>query len=156
MGDITIRRLAGETEARDCAAMMSASEPWLTLGRDFDSSLGVVTDPSREVYIALQGGTLAGFIVLVTTGAFVGYIQSIVVSPALRSRGIGSLLLDFAEEKILARGPNVFLCVSSFNPRARRLYERRGYVLVGELPDYMVRGHSEILLRKTLGPIMGA
>jgi RimJ/RimL family protein N-acetyltransferase len=36
----------------------------------------------------------------------------------------------------------MFLCVSSFNPRARALYERSGYRFVGELPDYVVDGHS--------------
>jgi hypothetical protein len=43
--------------------------------------------------------------------------------------------------------------VSSFNPDARRLYERLGYSVVGELKDLIVPGHSEILLRKTLGPL---
>jgi ribosomal-protein-alanine N-acetyltransferase len=49
--------------------------------------------------------------------------------------------------------PNVFICASSFNPGARRLYERLGYQVVGELPDYIVRGHAETLLRKTTGPL---
>jgi RimJ/RimL family protein N-acetyltransferase len=48
----------------------------------------------------------------------------------------------------------VFLCVSSFNERARALYEQLGYETVGELRDYVVRGQSEWLMRKTLGPIM--
>jgi [ribosomal protein S18]-alanine N-acetyltransferase len=43
--------------------------------------------------------------------------------------------------------------VSSFNQGARRLYERLGYNVVGELTDYIVEGHSEILLRKTVGPM---
>jgi ribosomal protein S18 acetylase RimI-like enzyme len=43
--------------------------------------------------------------------------------------------------------------VSSFNEGARRLYQRHGYEVVGELTDYIVKGHSEILLRKTFGPI---
>jgi ribosomal-protein-alanine N-acetyltransferase len=47
----------------------------------------------------------------------------------------------------------VFMCVSSFNDGARRLYQRLGYQVVGELTDYIVRGHSEILLRKTSGPL---
>lgn len=38
---------------------------------------------------------------------------------------------------------------------ASRMYERLGYQLVGELTDYIVRGHSEFLLRKTLGPLIG-
>jgi ribosomal protein S18 acetylase RimI-like enzyme len=45
--------------------------------------------------------------------------------------------------------------VSSFNRDAQRLYERLGYKVVGELTDYIVRGHSEFLLRKTLGPLTG-
>ena len=47
------------------------------------------------------------------------------------------------------------MCVSSFNGGARRLYERLGYEVVGELTDYIVQGHSEILLRKTVGPLTG-
>ena len=47
----------------------------------------------------------------------------------------------------------MFLCVSSFNTRARALYERLGYQVVGELRDYVVRGHSEWLLRKSVAPL---
>lgn len=38
---------------------------------------------------------------------------------------------------------------------ATRLYERLGHKVVGELTDYIVRGHSEVLLRKTVGPLTG-
>jgi len=43
--------------------------------------------------------------------------------------------------------------VSSFNPRARALYERLGYEMIGELKDYLIEGASELLMRKTIGPI---
>ena len=43
--------------------------------------------------------------------------------------------------------------MSDFNHGARRLYERLGFRLVGELTDYVVAGHSELLLRKTRGPL---
>ncbi|MFN2443136.1 MAG: GNAT family N-acetyltransferase, partial [Thermoanaerobaculia bacterium] len=52
-----------------------------------------------------------------------------------------------------AVAPNVFLFVSSFNDGARRLYERLGYRVVGEVPDYLIPGASEILMRKTIGPL---
>lgn len=51
--------------------------------------------------------------------------------------------------------PNVFLCVSSFNHRARAFPLRQGYTVVGELRDYLVAGHSEWLLRRTRGPLTG-
>jgi predicted GNAT family acetyltransferase len=89
------------------------------------------------------------------TGAFVGYIQTVCIHPDRRGQGLGSKLVEFAEQRILAESPNVFMCVSSFNRDARRLYERLGYQVIGELTDYIVQGHSEILLRKSLGPLAG-
>jgi ribosomal protein S18 acetylase RimI-like enzyme len=49
----------------------------------------------------------------------------------------------------------VFLCVSSFNDAARRLYERLGYAAVGRLPNFLVDGHDEILMMKSAGPWSG-
>jgi ribosomal-protein-alanine N-acetyltransferase len=148
----TIRPMGGEAEARCCAAIMSASEPWVTLGRAYGESLAMLQDPNRRVDVAVVAGDVVGFIVTVRTGAVVGYVQSVAVAEPWRARGIGSLLLDRAESELLAEFHNVFICVSSFNHAARRLYTRRGYVVVGELTDYLVRGHSEWLLRLTRGP----
>ena len=61
--------------------MMADSEPWLTLLRDYVASLEILTDPSREVYLAMVGSEIAGFTVLIMNGAFVGYLQSICVAP---------------------------------------------------------------------------
>ena len=148
-----IRRLAGRAEAEACARMMAGSEPWITLGRSYEASLALLESPDREVYVAVADDVAAGFIVLNLHGAFVGYLQTVCVAAEARGQGIGTQLVRFAEERIFRESPNVFLCVSSFNAGARRLYERLGYVLVGELTDYIVRGHAELLYRKTIGPI---
>jgi ribosomal protein S18 acetylase RimI-like enzyme len=132
--------------------MMANSEPWITLKRGYEESLALLQDPSREVYVAFRDGPVLGFLILNMAGAFSGYVQTICVAPEERSRGIGSRLLAFAEQRVFCESPNVFLCVSDFNPRARALYERLGYRLVGELTDYVVSGHSEYLMRKTIGP----
>jgi [ribosomal protein S18]-alanine N-acetyltransferase len=149
----SIAPLVADTEAQACARLMASSEPWLTLGRTYEASLAIIRDPTREVYILRDETGLAGFLILCMTGAFVGYIQTICIHPNQRGRGLGSKLVDFAEQRILAEVPNVFMCVSSFNHDARRLYERLGYLVVGELTNYLVQGHSEILLRKTLGTL---
>jgi [ribosomal protein S18]-alanine N-acetyltransferase len=148
-----IRPLAGAAEAAACAGLMASSEPWLTLGRTYEASLRIISDPTREVAVAARGqaGEIAGFVIICMTGAFVGYIQTVCVAPEERGRGLGTRLVEHAEERIFRESPNVFLCVSSFNPDARRLYERLGYETIGELTDYLVRGHSEILLRKSRG-----
>ena len=107
----------------------------------------------REVYVARVGAERAGFLVLIMSGAFVGYIQTVCVAAASQGRGIGTALVEFAEKRIFTDSPNVFLCVSDFNAGARRLYERLGYRIVGELNDYVVAGHAEILMRKSRGPL---
>ena len=155
---LVIQPLSSDAEARSCAEMMASSDPWRRLGRSFDESYRILHDPSREVYVALEpsaGATprVVGFTILIMQGAFVGYIQSVAVRGDCRGRGIGTALIEFAERRILRETSNVFICVSSFNPDARRLYERLGFEVVGELTDYIVRGHSEILLRKTTGPL---
>jgi ribosomal-protein-alanine N-acetyltransferase len=151
--EVVIRRIAGRAEAQACARMMASSEPWITLERGYEASLALLERPDREVFVALAHGSVAGFIVLVMHGALIGYIQTVCVAAERRGGGIGTRLVASAEERIFRESPNVFLCVSSFNPGARRLYERLGYTLVGELTDYLVAGHSELLFRKTIGPI---
>ncbi|MDQ5822983.1 MAG: GNAT family N-acetyltransferase [Chloroflexota bacterium] len=152
VGGMAIRALQGTQEIETCARMMAESEPWKTLGRDYNASVTTLSDPFKEVYVAVQGDDIVGFVILNMRGAFVGYIQTLCVAPELRGQGTGSILLRFAEERIFSDSPNVFMCVSSFNKGAQRLYERLGYQVVGELTDYIVEGHSEILLRKTTGP----
>jgi ribosomal-protein-alanine N-acetyltransferase len=148
-----IGRLERRANAEICARMMANSEPWITLRRDYDASLKILTDPSKEVYLAMVGNEIAGFTILNMHGAFTGYLQSVCVAPRWRGRGIGSKLMDHVEKRILSETPNVFICVSSFNKRVQKLYERRGYEVVGELKNWIVPDHSEILLRKTIAPL---
>lgn len=148
-----IRRVESEAEAAAGAALLAGSDPWITLGLDRAYCLALMHDAERERYVALEGGMVVGVLVLNMRGAFTGYIQSVCVAPAARGRGVGTALVRFAEARIFQDSPNALLCVSSFNPGARRLYERLGYVYVGELTDYIVRGHSELLYRKTIGPL---
>lgn len=148
---LVIRPLRPGRESRRCARMMAASEPWITLKRGYVESLAIVEGREREVHVALENGQLRGFLILNMSGAFAGYIQTVCVAPEARSRRIGTRLVRFAEARIFRESPNVFLCVSSFNPRARALYRRLGYVQVGDLKDYLVPGHSETIFRKTIG-----
>ncbi len=150
---IDIRQLKGGDEVHLLSEFMANSEPWATLKRTYEESVRMLNDPMREVYVADVGGEVAGFTILQMKGAFVGYIQTVGVLPGWRDRGIGSRLIQFAEGRIFREAPNAFICVSSFNEGARRLYERLGYKVVGELTDYIVPGHAEILMRKTIAPL---
>jgi ribosomal protein S18 acetylase RimI-like enzyme len=153
ISNLKIRKFQDAAEAETCARMMASTEPWITLCRDHAASLKIITDLLRKIYLAILSGKIVGFSILLMRGAFVGYIQSVCVAPEWRSKGIGSQLMSFLEQRILSETPNIFICVSSFNKGAQRLYERLGYEVIGELKDYIIPGHSEILLRKTVAPL---
>ena len=153
--DFEIRPFESEEDLLWAAKIMAGSEPWITLQRDEAASRLLLSDVEKERYVLRARGERAGFLVLNLKGALAGYIQIVCVAPGFRNRGLGSRLVAFGEDRILRRSPNVFLCVSSFNAGARRLYERLGYRRVGELPDFLVPGHSETLMRKSTGPLHG-
>ncbi|HLZ17108.1 MAG TPA: GNAT family N-acetyltransferase [Cyclobacteriaceae bacterium] len=138
-----------------CALMMSQTEPWITLKRDLKGCEEAMRGDHKEVYVTLEEGALLGFIVLQMAGTFKGYIQSICVSPGMRSSGLGTSLILFAEKRIFSVSPNVFMLVSGFNENAKRLYFRLGYEKIGVLKNFVAEGIDEILLRKTIGPLNG-
>jgi ribosomal protein S18 acetylase RimI-like enzyme len=90
-----------------------------------------------------------------------GTLWQLTVHDALRSCGIGTVLIGAAEQRIRARGLHrAELSVEEDNPRARALYERLGYVAYGsapaawnvEGPDGSVRRYETVvtLMRKNL------
>lgn len=152
---VSIRALRNQAEAAFCAQFMVASEPWLTLGLTFEQAMQRLTNPSREVLVAMVEDQLVGVMILDLGGVLNGYIQILAVHPDWRGRGVGAQMIAWAEERIFQQSPNVFLCVSSFNADAQRFYARLGYQRVGVLPDFLTVGHAEIILRKTRGPWLG-
>jgi [ribosomal protein S18]-alanine N-acetyltransferase len=134
------------------AHLMATSEPWLTLSQGYDECLAAVQPAAdAELLVARAGSTPCGFVLLRPRGvAGSPYIVSIAVEASHRGRGVGSKMLDYVESHSRPGARHMFLCVSSFNTSARRLYERSGYCAVGELPDYVVDGSSEILMHKRL------
>ena len=146
---LTIER-AEEDDFDWCARLMAGSEPWITLRRGLDECRVALRRAGSELFVACECGRPAGFILIHPYGcAGSPYIASVAVAEGGRGRGIGSQLIAFAERH-MAPSRFIFLCVSSFNRRAQELYRRLGYQRVGELPDYIVEGHSELLLCKKL------
>ena len=134
-----------------CARLMATSEPWMTLQRDLDGCRQVLNRPGTELFTACdQKSRALGFILLAPYGlAGSPYIASIGVSPDARGQGVGSQLMQFTEQHFHDRS-HLFLLVSSFNSRAQHFYREHGYELIGELKDYIVAGHSELIFHKRL------
>jgi ribosomal protein S18 acetylase RimI-like enzyme len=135
-----------------CARLMASSEPWITLQRDLEGCRRVLNRPGTELFVARDelSGDSVGFVLLAPYGlAGSPYIASIAVAPGLQDQGVGSQLIRFTEQRYCDRA-HLFLLVSSFNPRAQRFYRRHGFEFVGELKDYIVPHHSELIFHKHL------
>ena len=133
---------------------MSATDPWITYDMDYSQCLKAFDGPYKEIYVLEDENGIAGFAILQICGTFKGYIQTLCIDETHRGKGLGKKMLRFCEDRILKISPNVFICVSSFNKGAIKLYYEFGFKLIGELNDFMKEGFSELLLRKTFGPTM--
>lgn len=148
--DIEIRQVKGQ-KLDWAAALMASSDPWLTLGVTLEKCKKMFTEKENLFFVAYLSQVPCGLMVLQDKGvAGSPYIKSLVLEPAFRNRGIGKLMLDFAEEKYRHHSRYLFLCVSSFNQSARKFYEFHGFKLVGILKDYLVEGYDEWLMHKRL------
>jgi len=112
-------RNAREIQAVDRTALASALD-----GAPGDDAI---------TYVALIDGAVAGFIHIKTIADYYtqrsnAHISDVVVDPAFAGRGIGSQLLQKAEEWARERG-DAWISLSVFpqNSRAVSLYERRGF-----------------------------
>jgi ribosomal-protein-alanine N-acetyltransferase len=138
-----------------CAEIMSRTDPWVRLGMDQEQCLKSFEGSFREVHLLKSGDEIIGFVIMQPQGTFKGYIQTIAVDENYRGKGYGTQLLKFCEQSILQYSPNIFICVSLFNQKAIKLYAKFGFELVGELKDFVKKGYTELLLRKTVGAIVG-
>jgi [ribosomal protein S18]-alanine N-acetyltransferase len=149
----TIR--AYRTDDREAVIRMLAdSDPWKRLGYTAVhwERLFTPLPPGREGYVLEQDGMVAGLALLRRQFLFGDYLELLAIAPSTQRKGLGRALLNHLERIVFARSTNLFACVSDFNTSARQFYERNGYVQVGPLPDLLMPGTSELLLRKTIGP----
>ena len=152
---IVIRLTSDHKELKVCALMMSKTDPWITLGMNYDQCVTAFEGTCKEIYVIETENIISGFVILQICGTFSGYIQTICIDEVYRGRGFGKKLLHFCEERIYKFSPNVFICVSSFNKGAIKLYYEFGFKLIGELENFVKDGFTELLLRKTVGQRVG-
>ncbi len=153
--EVTIELTDDAGDFAACARMMAETDPWITLGMDYNYCLKAFGGTFREVFVLKKESVIIGFVVMQTQGTFKGYIQTICIDDVNRGAGYGTKILRFCEERILQYSPNIFICVRSFNNKALQLYNKFGFELIGELKDFIKPGFTELLLRKTVGAIAG-
>lgn len=76
------------------------------------------------------------------------FTQLLVVPVDMRGQGVGTEIMQCAENEALARGCHG-AWLDTFEFQARAFYERIGYQCFGELSDYPV-GYSRFFMKKVL------
>jgi len=149
----TIRSYRPEDRAA-IVTMLASSEPWKKLGyTDADwQKLFDLLPAGREGFVIESGAAAAGFALLRPKFLMGDYLELLVIAPSARSKGLGSALLKHVESMVFARTKNLFACVSDFNAEARKFYQKNGYQEIGPMPNFLIPGSAEMLLRKTVGP----
>ena len=123
---------------------------------DFESRrgwlLGYLVELTRKGVILrgafAQDETLLGFMSL---DPATGYIDQIAVAPAVKGQGVAAALI--AEARRVCRN-QLDLDVNEANPRARRFYEKQGFIQVGTGTSERT-GLPLLKLRWTAGVIVG-
>lgn len=108
---------------------------------------------SREDHLMVVDGehaTACGFAWVTPQGVFgrSAYLRLIGVRPDFASQGLGSLLLEEAEQFAFDAGRDFFLLVSDFNVQAQNFYRRHGFKQIGAIPGYVLPDVTELIFWK--------
>jgi ribosomal protein S18 acetylase RimI-like enzyme len=149
----TIRAMnSGDREA--VVRLLEESDPWKTLGytKDDWNRIFCPIPQGRDCYVVDLEGRLAGIAIVKQKFLLGDYLELLGVAGWARHRGIGGQLLGHIEQLVFERTKNLFACVSDFNEPARAFYKKHGYQEIGPMPNFLIPGSAEMLLRKTAGP----
>lgn len=156
MNEPVIRNMAAH-DREAVVQLLAESDPWKTLGysaRDWDR-IFCPTPQDRESYVADVDGKIAGIAIVKQKFLLGDYLELLGVAGWARKQGVGKRILAHVEQLVFGRTQNLFACVSDFNHSARDFYKQQGYQEIGPMPNFLIPGSAEVLLRKTKGPARG-
>lgn len=113
------------------------------------ADVGPSTRRALAVLIRDESGNAIGGISGYTAWGWL-FTAWLFVPETLRGQGMAGKLLDAAETEAIARGCHG-AWIDTFNPQALRAYQRQGYAIFGELPEFPA-GRSRYFLQKKLSP----
>ncbi|MGH9344243.1 MAG: GNAT family N-acetyltransferase [Terriglobia bacterium] len=114
-----------------------------------------ITHRRAKTWVAGEGGEAVGFLVAHKTAAgpvVEAHIVTLDVAAAVRRRGVGSALMNAAEQWARAQGcPCVSLETAEDNHAAQAFYRKRGYEKTEMIKNYYGHGTSAWVMTKWIG-----
>lgn len=153
MNEPVIREMT-PADRESVVQFLAESDPWKTLGytsADWNRIFCPLPQ-GRNAYVAEVEGTVAGIAIVREKFLLGDYLELLGIALWARGKGLGGRLLGHIEPIVFGRTKNLFACVSDFNTTARAFYKKHGYQEIGPMPNFLIPGSAEMLLRKTAGP----
>lgn len=133
------------------ATVFAAMEPWsrYPIGADELAGYLATIEPGAPRLALCAHGEIAGVVGLRIAWLRGPYLQFLAMLPAYQGRSYGEAVLTWlVTQASLDDADSVFVCVSDFNSRARAFYATHGFEVVGDLPDLVRPGRTEVLMRR--------
>lgn len=112
----------------------------------WQQALGSAARGERVVLGAWNGMQLVGTVTLLLdcppNQPHRAEIAKMMTLPAWRGRGVASALMREAEALAASHGRTLLVLDTASDGGAARLYERLGFTLAGEIPDYALKPHG--------------
>ncbi len=106
---------------------------------------------NSQTWVAEEAEVVAGFLIAQREPRKILHIVTIDVVKAWRRRGVGSLLMDAAEQWAVDRGLSMIgLETAHDNLAAQKFYRARGYLKVDEIEHYYADGSTAWVMVKEL------
>ncbi len=150
--DLVIRPLA---TGADADAFRRLNAEWIAAyfeleaedRRQLDDPVAAYIEPGGQILIAEQGGEQVGCVALAPDGSGAYELSKMAVSPALRGRGIGRLLLEATIEHARSLGAtSLFLGSNAKLASAVHLYEELGFVHVAPQTLHMPYERANVFM----------
>lgn len=109
-------------------------------------SLAAAEEGKRVVFGAFDGDDLVGTLTLLVdcppNQPHRAELAKMMTRPSHRGRGIATALIEAAETEARARRRSLIVLDTASDGGAGPLYERCGFLLAGEIPDYALKPHG--------------
>ena len=126
----------------------------------WDGALAAADLKQRLVLGAWDGELLVGTVTLLLDSPpnqpHRAEIAKMMTRPSHRGRGIASTLMRTAEDLARQHGRTLLVLDTAADEGASGLYERLGFTLTGEIPDYALKPHGGLTATKIYWKKIGA
>ena len=126
----------------------------------WDGALAAAARKQRLVLGAWDGELLVGTVTLLLDSPpnqpHRAEIAKMMTRPSHRGRGIASTLMRTAEDLARQHGRTLLVLDTAADEGASGLYERLGFTLAGEIPDYALKPHGGLTATRIYWKKIGA